>query len=572
VIVQTSASAASGGLYDFSAFCTAGQQVYVISSSCNRSSEAFPNSGTGSVSTGLSLAGSCSSVVTYSKTSLSNVNGDYFIAPSTYGNIGCAAPPANLVQVSPAIQFNWILSGPGATQTGTYNGGGPYFSLNLLPTYFTQPGLYTLTLQGKCGDKICPCIIQFNVNCPDLCPCGPADLQNFQQSVDMGFATAFSSSTCKVYFSPLGLNGCQTVEWQVSPFTGPALGTTVGNQSFAYTFSGPGTYNIRMLVTQKKSDGTLCEIFAKTQTVTVTCGPVAGHGDPHENIPRNPDFSENPVAGGLTTGGSSTGWSASAGNPVLVGSVAGSQDGWAMYISGNASSADVLSSNETVCIPGSENGILSLRLRVPTDPIPGADVKVGQKPPGGAKSIAIHLSSGTGTGCPSGNCFRLALLEDMFDSSYEWYEVRIPYNLSGWSPSASCGKGTGSIPVRVLVSVTNEFTDSQGDGYNRDAVLIDYISFNSLSTSIESPAFREGSMRLYPNPASAYFTLEMAQEPAPGTFIRIIKPSGQVVSERQAQAGECIQTFDSGSMPAGLYFVQVLTEGRLIGVEKLIKQ
>jgi hypothetical protein len=160
----------------------------------------------------------------------------------------------------------------------------------------------------------------------------------------------------------------------------------------------------------------------------------------------------------------------------------------------------------------------------------------------------------------------------MFDSSYEWYEVRIPYNLSGWSPSASCGKGTGSIPVRVLVSVTNEFTDSQGDGYNRDAVLIDYISFNSLSTSIESPAFREGSMRLYPNPASAYFTLEMAQEPAPGTFIRIIKPSGQVVSERQAQAGECIQTFDSGSMPAGLYFVQVLTEGRLIGVEKLIKQ
>ncbi len=187
--------------------------------------------------------------------------------------------------------------------------------------------------------------------------------------------------------------------------------------------------------------------------------------------------------------------------------------------------------------------------------------------------MTIQMSSGQGTGCTGINCYNLATLTDFLPfETDEWYEVKIPYNLSNWVTSESCGKGAGTIPVRVLISVSNPFNDSQGDGYNRDAVLIDYISFNSLSTGIELPDFQEGMMRLYPNPTSGYFTLEMAQAPAAGTVLRIIKPSGQVVLEKQAEAGECIHTFESQSMPAGLYFVQVLTDGRLVGVEKLIKK
>jgi len=387
----------------------------------------------------------------------------------------------------------------------------------------------------------------------------------------MGFATSFSSSTCKVYFSPLGLNGCQTVEWQVSPFTGPPLGTTVGNQSFAYTFSGPGTYNIRMLVTQKKGDGSLCEIFAKTQTVTVTCGPMAPTGDP---LIKNSSFSLTPVAGGLAAGGSAPGWMAAAGDPVLISGVPDSQDGWGMAISGNSSYSDVLASVETVCLPASENGILTLRVRTWGDPHVSEGDGKGKlwKDPKKGK-MTIQLGSGQGNGCTGTNCYNLATLTDFLPfETDEWYEVRIPYNLSSWGTSESCGKGVGKIPVRILISISNPFTDSQGDGYTRDAVLIDNTSFNSLSTGIELPDFQEGMMRLYPNPTSGNFTLEMAQAPAAGTVLRIIKPSGQVVMERQAEAGECIHTFESQSMPAGLYFVQVLTNGKLVGVEKLVRQ
>jgi hypothetical protein len=468
------------------------------------------------------------------------------------------------------ININWTLSGPGATQNGTCTGNNPFFSINLLPTYFSQPGLYTLTLQGKCGDKICPCIVQFNVNCPDPCPCSSSDLQTFQANVAKGFATTFASSSCKVCFSPVALTSCETVEWFLNSGTGTPIGISTGNQSFCHSFSGPGTYNVKMIVTRKKSDGSLCEIFSKTQTLAVTCGPMAPVGDP---LIKNSSFSQNPVAGGLNSGGSASGWAGIAGNPILMGGVTGSQDGWAMYISGNASASDLLSSTETVCISKTENGSISLHLRIPGDPIPGADVKVGRKPPPFPGRLSVQLSSGQGSGCSGGNCFTVATLADWESTENdEWYEIRIPYNLSSWEASESCGKGAGTIPVKVLISVSNPFFDNQGDGINHDAVLIDYISFNSITTGIELPAFQEGALRLYPNPASAYFTIELAQEPAPGTVIRIIKSSGQVISERQAQAGECIQTFDSGSMPAGLYFVQVMTEGRLIGVEKLIKQ
>jgi hypothetical protein len=519
----------------------------------------------------LSVAGSCSSTYTYNKTLLSNSNGDYFISPTTYGNAGCVAPPANLVSVSAAIQVNWTLSGPGTTQNGVFNGSGPFFSINLLPLYFTQPGLYTLTLQGKCGDKICPCIVQFNVNCPDPCPCESSDLQTFQDNVAKGFASSFASSSCKVCFSPLGLTGCETVEWFDNSGVPPPIGISTGNQTFCHTFPGPGTYNIKMMVTRNRSDGTLCEIFSKYQTVTVTCGPAAPNGDP---LLKNSDFNQNPVAGGLNSGGSASGWSGTAGNPALVGSVTGSQDGWAMAISGNASSSDLLSSNETVCISSSENGTLSLRLRSWGDPHENLTNEKWKASDFKKKNtISIQASSGQGTGCPIGNCYTMATLVDWLpDDTDQWYEVKIPYNLNNWVTSESCGKGAGTIPVRILISISNPYTDSQGDGYNRDAVLIDNISFNSITTGIEFPAFQEGPMRLYPNPTSGYFTLELAQEPASGTIIRIIKPSGQLVLERQAQAGECIQSFDSGSMPAGLYLVQVLANGRLVGVEKLVKK
>lgn len=565
LIVQTSASA-SGGLYNFSNFCNTLQPVYVVRSSCARSADAFPNAGPGTVATAISIAGSCSSSIVYNRALLSGSNGDYFIAPSTYVNNGCTAPPANLLSVNPAIQFSWILSGPAPTQSGTYNGNGPFFSLTLPPAYFTQQGTYTLTLQGTCGNTICPCTVQFNVNCPSLCPC---DLQAFEAQVDKGFATSYSSSGCELCFSPLALNGCQTVEWQINPFTGPPIGTSAGNQTFCYTFPGSGTYSVKMSVTQKNADGSICETFSKTQTVIVTCGVMIPTGDP---LLKNSSFSENPAEGGLLSGGSATGWTAGAGDPVVIGGLAGSSDGWGIAISGNSSYQDVLSSVDPVCLPKTENGTLSLRIKVWGDPHEGrpndgwkpSDFKKGGK-------ITIMLNSGSGTGCSGDNCYTLAELYDWPSTeSGEWLEVRIPYNLSLWKTTETCGKGSLSVPVRISVSITNPYTDSQDGGHNRSAVLIDYIRFNFLNTAIETVSAPAGVLNIYPNPASGSVTICLPSEGSSATTLRIFNLSGRLVAERSLQAGSSLYNIDISALPAGTYFVHALCEGKLEGIEKLI--
>ena len=101
--------------------------------------------------------------------------------------------------------LNWTLSGPGGNQSGSTIAN-PYFGITLLPSYVAQPGLYTLTLYGQCGDQVCDCVIQFIVDCPDLCPCAAADILAFGNAVNMGFSQAFQSNSCKVCFSPNALS------------------------------------------------------------------------------------------------------------------------------------------------------------------------------------------------------------------------------------------------------------------------------------------------------------------------------------------------------------------------------
>ena len=45
-----------------------------------------------------------------------------------------------------------------------------------------------------------------------------------------------------------------------------------------------------------------------------------------------------------------------------------------------------------------------------------------------------------------------------------------------------------------------------------------------------------------------------------------------MVKEQSAQAGGSLQTVQVGDLPAGLYFLQVVSEGKVLAVEKFVKQ
>jgi hypothetical protein len=93
VIVFTSSDADFN--YNLSGLCSTSGTVYVLQSDCSHATEVFPNTGSGTATTGVSI-GCWSDNITYNLAQVTNVNGafvaDIPILGTIYGQAGCAWP------------------------------------------------------------------------------------------------------------------------------------------------------------------------------------------------------------------------------------------------------------------------------------------------------------------------------------------------------------------------------------------------------------------------------------------------------------------------------------------------
>ncbi|MFN8304315.1 MAG: YCF48-related protein [Saprospiraceae bacterium] len=80
------------------------------------------------------------------------------------------------------------------------------------------------------------------------------------------------------------------------------------------------------------------------------------------------------------------------------------------------------------------------------------------------------------------------------------------------------------------------------------------------------------ALRLYPNPNPGVFTVELNASPAQGTLFRATDLMGQLVLENPADPDRTLQTVQAGDLPPGLYFLQVVVEGRVQATAKFVKQ
>ncbi len=474
----------------------------------------------------------------------------------------------------PTHQINWTLSGPGGSHSGSFIDNDPFFGIHLLPSYFNQPGLYTLVLSGNCGSDICRCIIRFVVDCPPLCPCTPQIIQNLAAAVSQGFAVSTSNTQCKACFSPLALSDCEQVRWHINSITSPSIGQTWGNQTFCHTFSGSGTYTIIMVVTRLKPDGSLCEVFTYSKVIHLNCLNVVS--ECLGSLLPNAGFNVNPVAGSLRSGsGFAPGWRIveHSGDPheLYLLEYGSSQDGWVMVPTGTYTGAGILGTVEPLCLARNDTGTVTLRLRTPGDPIPGVSVKMGRKPPGGAATIVLYTGNNSvWPNCQGGGCYTLANLEDLFPFDDDsWYDLQIPYDLRRWAASDSCAGGRG-VPARLAVYMSYPLSMDQGLT-DLPGFLIDDICLRGQVVGVrEAPLPKP--LRLYPNPTAGSVTVEW---PAPSTgpaLLRITSPTGQVLQQQPAEAGTRWHELDLRALPAGLYFVEVWSEGRIAGIGRIVRQ
>ncbi len=488
------------------------------------------------------------------------------------GNFSCegdSCPTEHLIE--------WGLTQPDGTIINmSFWDNDPLFGITLLPNYFNQSGVYTLNLTGYCGDDTCHCELTFIVDCPNQCPCDIADILALSDNVDKGFAVSYSNKSCTACFSPLALSKCEQVDWYINTTSGTPIGTTWGNQTYCHVFPASGTYTVNMVVTRLKPDGSLCEAFVKSQTVSVSC---IVWPDCANSTLKNPSFNVDGVAGDIGPGGmgSAPGWMAAEGHPTLLeGSPPGNQDGWTMQLLGNFDDSDVLMTEDVYCLSKTDKGTLSLRLA--GDPIPGASVKVGRKPPGGNAIIQlVPAKAGSPPPHPcqdkAVDCFTIANLEDLLPiEEGDWYDIQIPYDLSDWAAQDSCGDGSGGIPVRLAMYVWNPISADQCTCPTKHAVQIDHLCFDPETVSTKVPDQGMATITIYPNPTTGQLRVNLPTQSGNGNRLEVVDLTGRLLISQVIPTGEWSQQIDLSPLSSGLYFLRWTDGIRTLARQRVVKE
>lgn len=447
----------------------------------------------------------------------------------------------------------------------------PYFGISFLNLNLQQFGVYTLTLTGQCGNQVCTCVIRFIMDppCVDVCPCEPSDIHAFLLAGFQGASQLHSPLSCKVCFTPNAYGECESVNWWLDSVAGTPIGIgTPGDQSFCYTFPGPGTYTVYMVISRFNDDGSHCHTLTIPQTVVVTCGIVDVCSS---TLFDNPTFAEGALAGGLLSGGRSRGWSAHAGEPEIIEGSEGSTDAWSVLLYGNLDTAAILTQLEPICLNEIE-GMVRVKIAV-NDSAPGGIFAGKAMKPRPCDKVQVQLFQGDQfelNRCNGIDCYTLGKV-NMQDFHYNvWNEIFIPYNLNGWVSLDSCGEFPG-IEVRPVIYVTNALSNDQGGIDSYSFVEVDNFCISGTIVGINDPSELE-NLRIYPNPNQTEFFLDLMEPAAHDWDIHIISLAGQIENAMKAEPGLSQQKINVSHLVPGMYFLHVIKEGRIISVNKFIKQ
>jgi len=326
-----------------------------------------------------------------------------------------------------------------------------------------------------------------------------------------------------------------------------------------------------MAVNRKKPDGTNCETFTKSQTVKIFCLAQPGCKN---SVFANSGFDEGAVVGGLNSGGFSSGWLGSFGDPVVVNEEEGSLDGWSVDLSGNLEEYDVLTSESAICV-NKDTVVIMLRGSIN---VSRSNIKE-PSPNRPCDKLVVSMNNGSPILpdiCPDDQCIKLATIDlgpiyptESSDTS-EWFEVQATFELRDWMTVDSCSGITNSLMVRPTIYVTNGLSDDQGPE-TRTYIQIDNFCVEGETVAVEEITHKQ-EVKVFPNPTIGVLRIEMPFLSYNDISLQITSLTGQQLHVQKAEPGIAVQTMDASLLPQGMYFLQILSKGQVIAVNKFVKQ
>jgi hypothetical protein len=459
-----------------------------------------------------------------------------------HGNLNCSADYC----IQDSIHWNLVelnggpLISSGSSQIDQTNG---HFDITLNPTWFNPNVQYEINVTGQCGLNTCTCKINFSF---EACAC---NCDSLATDVYQGFFVSGNELSCIRKLKPKALCPNDVVTWLVSgPSFNQQFGPSIGNNSQTIPFSISGNYSVCMFVTRTDPiTHDTCNL-EYCRSIKVKCNlpdPTLNLCLP--NAIRNGNFTDGRVEGhmGQTNGGKIDDWklfpNAGDGFVFVSDSSGASDDGHVILVGNKNNFAGIW---QQVVLP-SDNFI-----NIGFDLIDYSNTRQDILGAEHLPTIVFHLQNDS-TLNPSNKIELLRkLLIDIqgvrFDTS-----INIQHNPD----------------LKYLVICLQNESDSV-----MSVIGLDNIELCTSKIPLSTNSEQFGKLRIYPNPSTGHYTIEMQQAATTGMIFRIIDLTGRNVFEQQTAAGNQIQNIDANKLTSGFYFLQVVSKGKILAIEKLMKQ
>ncbi|MBL7794725.1 MAG: HYR domain-containing protein [Saprospiraceae bacterium] len=167
--------------------------------------------------------------------------------------------------------------------------------------------------------------------------------------------------------------------------------------------------------------------------------------------------------------------------------------------------------------------------------------------------------------------------------AYQFRRSELPTGFTAWSNSngfMSLTPGNYIFEVEDMSGCTAqaELSLEAFSPFTMDDQLTDILTDKleqkqgGLPTSPHITGNLGTSIKLFPNPASGYFTVELPVLPTNNMILYATDAGGRVALQQQATTDSQLQTIDAGALSPGAYYMQVVLEGKVIAVEKFVIQ
>jgi len=131
------------------------------------------------------------------------------------------------------------------------------------------------------------------------------------------------------------------------------------------------------------------------------------------------------------------------------------------------------------------------------------------------------------------------------------------------------GKGcTAQVPLTLAPLSPRPLGTEDGKTAETALLSVENRESSATPTSVE----QKWAISLFPNPNAGSFTVDLLQSAMAEMSFGITDQNGRLLLEKQVETGSQIQMVNAEILPAGLYFLQVIAGGKVVAVEKFVKE